>query len=144
MDTAVVTIICASVVQIVGTVVGLFTLWLNLKYKVEKVENAATEAAIKAKAVEVKIDTNTQLTRDGTAAAETAAKDASVAAKDASNKADTLASRLNGDLDRKIKEIVKAQVEPILKAFCDHNEQDDRHMKEIRAALTELRKMNTK
>ena len=144
MDTAVVTIICAAAVQIVGTVVGLFALWLNLKYKVEKVENAATEAAVKAKAVEVKIDNNTQLTREGTAAAETAAKDASVAAKDASVKADTLANRLNGELDRKISAIVKEQIGPVLKQLIEHSEQDDRNMKEIRAALAELKRVNTK
>lgn len=55
---AVVTTIVSGVVTIVVGIIGFFTLWLKLKYGVEKVDEAATNA----QKVEKKIDENTRIT----------------------------------------------------------------------------------
>lgn len=67
-DAAVATIVGAAV-NIIGMVVGFLTLWVKLKYGVQKAEEAATKAQV----VETKIDRNTDIT--------TEAKDAAAAGR---------------------------------------------------------------
>lgn len=61
---------CAAVVQVVLTVIGFLTLWVKIKYGVDKAEEAATNA----KVVEGKIDNNTAITTKAKNAAEAAEK----------------------------------------------------------------------
>lgn len=103
-------------------ITGFLTLWVKLRY-----------------GVETKIDTNTQMTKAGTTAAAVNAKAAQQAAQLASNKADILVSKLNGDMDDRIRSIVSEHTDHLVTMFKAHSEQDDKNMAEIRRALGELR-----
>ena len=67
MSDAAVTILVAGLVNVVTMVVGFLTLWVKLRYGVEKADSIARKADL----VETKLDHNTQVT---TQAAEEAAR----------------------------------------------------------------------
>lgn len=58
MSDAAIASVVTGLVTVVTLITGFLTLWVKLRYGVEKAEEAAT----KAKLVEHKIDTNTQIT----------------------------------------------------------------------------------
>jgi hypothetical protein len=129
-------------ITITTMVVGFLTLWIKLKYGVDKVEEAAT----KVKVVEAKVDDNTALTKAGTKAAATnaltaanTAADAKVAAITAANNTQDLISQLNGGLDHKVHATATSHFDTLSAAVQAHAEQDDKNMTEIRQALGELR-----
>lgn len=121
---AIITTVVTGAVTITTLVIGFLTLWVKLKYGVEKAEEAATKAQV----VEGKIDNNTVIT---TAASIAAATNADNAAK--------MAEQLNGKLEERISSIVRRHVDPIVVVLKTHSEQDDKNMSEIRQALGELR-----
>lgn len=82
MSDAAITTIVSGFVQVVVLVVGFLTLWVKLKYGVEKAERSATAAATKAHEVEQKLDANTVTTQA------------------VSDKADTIVSQTNGTMDQ--------------------------------------------
>ena len=84
-----------------------------------------------------KLDDNTTLTKVGTQAAANAAMDA----KDATA---ALVEQLNGALDARITKIVKAHTQPLVIAFQEHNDQDQKNMERIEAALKALLVQNQK
>ena len=129
MSDAAIANIVTGLVTITTIVVGFLTMWVKLKHGAAMAE----EAAVKAKVVENKIDANTVLTAKTTAAAVDAAKDAKIAAQD-------LSKQMNGALDDRINRIVQQHVAPLLKAFKEHNDQDDRNMASIMRAINELKK----
>jgi flagellar biosynthesis/type III secretory pathway protein FliH len=106
----------------------------------------ATIAAVAAAVVSIrnswKIDHNTKLTEQGTAAATHNAREARDAASDARASAEAMAEevhvRLNGGLDARMVKTVKEHVDPLVKAFADHNAQDQRNMDKIEAAIKQL------
>lgn len=124
-DAAVIALI-TGVGTIVVTVVGFLTVWLKLRYGVEP-----------------KIDTNTEVTKAGTKAAFDNAKVAATAATAAAQKAlateDKITDLLNGQLDIRIRTIVKECFDPLSSAVSAHAEQDEKNMAEIRKALDELK-----
>ena len=97
----------------VATVVGFLTLWLKLKYGVEK-----------------KVDDNTILTKAGIASADVAAEKAEVAA----NEASVVAGKMNGGIDA----AVAAAIEPLRNEVRAHAAKDEENMREVRAALAEF------
>lgn len=133
-DAAIATLV-TGVLSLATMVIGFLTLWIKLRYGVERTEALAQ----KTQTVEYKIDTNTALTRAGTEAATENAKVAATAANEASRKSDNIAEKLNGVLDDKIRAIVKEHTEPLMAMFRLHVEQDDKNMTEIRQALSNLR-----
>ena len=88
--------------------------------------------------IETKVDDNTQLTKDGTAKAVANAKDAAYAAGTAKAATELLYERMNGGLDDRITKIVKEHTEPLVKAFSEHNDQDQRNMNKIELAIKQL------
>lgn len=116
----------SGLVTITTMVVGFLTLWVKLKY-----------------GVEFKIDSNTEITRAGTKVATDNAKIAAVAASAAAQKAtateDKITDMLNGQLDNKIRTIVKECFDPLSNAVSAHAGQDEKNMAEIRKALDELK-----
>lgn len=127
MSDAAITAIVSGFITITGMVIGFLTLYIKLRYGVEKAE----EAAVKASVVEGKIDKNTELTRAGTASA-------AEAAADAAKKTEELSKQMNGSLDSRIRTIVKDHTDPLMAALKTHTEQDDAAMKEIRDGMAEL------
>ena len=125
MSDASITSIVTGVVTVTTLIIGVITL------------------LIKQRTTDIKLDKNTELTKYGTAQALKNAQVASVAVNEAKEAAkyasENLVQILNGSLDDRMRSIVKEHTEPIIKAFADHNEQDDRNMKEIRQSLVELK-----
>ena len=126
MSEAAIATIVTGFVTITTLICGVITLWMKLK------ENTR------------KLDQNTELTREGTAQAsenaQIAATAANAAKETAKDVAYDLTKLLNGDLDTRIHIIVKEHTVPLIRAFEEHNKQDDRNMKEIRQALIDLTK----
>lgn len=135
MSDAALTTLVSGIITVTTTLVGFLTLWLKLRYGIEKVE----EAAIKAKEVEKKIDTNTTITEVAAASAISNAKIAVDTAIETKITTDYIAKQLNGNFEDKIILIVKSQTEPMLAMMKAHSDQDDKNMQEIRNALGELR-----
>lgn len=123
-DPAIATIV-TGLVTITTMIVGFLTLWVKLRYGVES-----------------KITANTELTRAGTATATANAKIAASAASIAAEKAvlteNKITSMLNGELDTRMRGIVKESFDVLNTTFSAHAEQDDKNMKEIRDALSGL------
>ena len=127
MSDATVVALVTGLGTIVATVVGFLTLWVKLKY-----------------GVEFKIDTNTEMTRAGAKAATDHAKIAATSANAAAQKAtateDKITNMLNGQLDVRIRTVVKECFEPLEIAVQAHAEQDEKNMAEIRATLDQMKK----
>lgn len=137
-DAAITTIVSGvitAVLTLVPMVIGFLTLWVRLKYGVEKAE----EAAKKAKAVEEKIDNNTQLTKEGTEAATANAKKAADAVTQAAEKTEAadkkkleilqeIAEQTNGMLGQNVKDAVSAAIHPLQSQLTEHDKicDDDR------------------
>ena len=121
-DASIVTLV-TGITTVVTTIVAFLTLWVKLQYGVDKVSN--------------KVDDNTRLTKEGTTVA-------AIAATAAANRTDELAKSLNGALDARIQKVVdmqiKIHIDPLLAAFKEHYEADERNMTEIRATLAQLLK----
>ena len=102
---AAITVIMAGVIQVVVLVVGFLTMWVKLRYANEQAEAAAANAelaAVKAKAVEDKIDDNTKITKESAAAAVQRADTAVVAATTTKAAVDVIGKKLNGGIDEAI------------------------------------------
>lgn len=116
-DSAVATIVAGSI-TIATMVIGFLTLWVKLRYGVEKAEEVARKTA----AVEVKLDNNTSLTKEGTKAAAdnaaTAVKTASEAKEAAVQSARMITDKLNGGLDK----ILSAMITPVREMLAQHME----------------------
>lgn len=125
MSDAAITTIVTGVVTVATLVTGFLTLWVKLKY----------ELAAKSAAVEKKIDTNTVITRAGTAAAATHAKAAASAVSEVKETAEVINRKLNGGLDSAI----ETSIAPLRSKLDDHIRQDEECMYEIRATLNDLR-----
>lgn len=115
-DTAITTIV-TGVVTVVVTVVTFLTLWVKLKYGVEKTEEVAKQTI----AVDSKIQENTILTK---AATEAAASTAAVAVKSANESREataeisaTISKKLNGGIDA----AVAQAMEPVQAILKDHD-----------------------
>lgn len=135
MSDAAIAAIVTGVVTVATMVVGFLTLWVKLKYGVEKAEEAVT----KTYAVERKIDDNTVITKAASVAALTNAKAAADNAIEAKEASEYISKQLNGSLEQKITAIVKTHTDPITDMLKVHSEQDDKNMTEIRQALKELK-----
>lgn len=126
MSDAAVTVLVSGLVTITTMVIGFMTLWIKLRY-----------------GVETKIDNNTALTTAGTLAAADNAKVAVEAANLAANKVaateDKITKMLNGQLEERIRHIVKDCFDPLNEMVRLHAEQDEKNMAEIRSALDEMR-----
>lgn len=117
MSDAAIASIVTGVVTVVTMVVGVITLWLKLKYNVEKVEK-----------LENKLDANTSITQSGIADAKTAA-DSAAQAKET---VDKINSKLNGGID--------SALAPLQKTLEEHVKSDEEFMIEMREALSDLKK----
>jgi uncharacterized protein YukE len=104
-------------------VIGFLTLWVKLRYSEKK-----------AQVVEAKIDTNTQITREGAKEAAATAKEVAKTASAANLAVENINKKLNGGLDNALEGAIK----PLRDAFQDHYLQDEANMKEIRSALANL------
>lgn len=122
MSDAAIANIVTGIVTITTIVIGFLTLWIKLRFGVER-----------------KIDDNTVTTKIGQAVAATNAREAATAANEASAKSDSIAKQLNGMLEERITTIVKKLVDPIATSVKEHSELDNRNMEEIKRALQELR-----
>lgn len=89
-----------------NVVLQALQMWLTYKRDLSLKEGTAK--------VEQKVDANTKITKEGTAAAATNARAAVSAATTAAAKTEEIAEQLNGKLESKITEIVKAHTEPIV------------------------------
>jgi len=99
----------------------------------------ANLAKIRGEMAAVKIDANTEVTKAGAEAAVVNAKAAAATALDAKQATKDLSTNLmNGAFDERVIKIVKEHTEPLVVAFMEHNQQDERNMQEIRRALQEL------
>ena len=123
MSDAAITVIVAGILQLATIVAGFLTIWVKLRYGVEKAEEAAT----KAQTVEKKIDANTAITKGGVAAAVTSAKVAAVAAAEAKVATDTIHEKLNGRLDKAINDAV-APVEERLHKLAEYVHERNHHL----------------
>ena len=135
MTDAAIAAVVTGVVTVTTMVIGFLTLWVKLKYGVEKAE----EAVSKTKAVERKIDDNTVITKAASVAALSNAKVAADNAIEAKEASEHISRQLNGNLEEKITAIVKTQIQPVTELLKVHSEQDDKNMSEIRQALKELK-----
>lgn len=127
MSDAAVANLITGLVTITTMVIGFLSLWLKLKYGVEKAE----EAAVNAIKVERKIDQNTAITKEQGNAAREAADNAVFSANE-------LAKQMNGMLDDRITTIVKSHTEALAHMFREHAKQDEANMQEIRIILAEF------
>lgn len=128
-DAGVIAIVTGSV-TIATTIITFLTLWIKLKYGVEKVEETAT----KAKVVEDKIDHNTEITKQGTNQAVESAKEAVHAANNAKETVDDINRRLNGGLEKAISLLLY----PIQQALMEHITQDTKDITDLKAAMKEF------
>jgi hypothetical protein len=115
-DTAIISLAGAAV-SIVTTIVTFFTLWIKLRYGVEKAE----EGIEKTEAVEAKLDDNTKKTEATKATTEAVAYN--------------IDKKLNGGLDAAL----EARIKPLQDTLEDHVIQDGEFMREVRDALNKLR-----
>ena len=120
MSDAAVANLITGLVTITTVVVGFLTIWVKLKYGVQKAEEAAT----KAKVVEEKIDNNTAV--------------AAFTATVAKVAADNLSEQINGLLDNRITVIVERHFGPLREELKAHSAQDEKNMNEIRDVLNRL------
>jgi hypothetical protein len=127
MTDATIANIVTATVTIVTMVIGFLTLWVKLKYGVDKVQK-----------VEDKLDDNTKVTKDGNVAAESHAKAAVTAAENAATKAETLSSQLNGKLEERMGALIKQQLEPIVDMLKDHVVKDETSFAEVNEHLGKL------
>lgn len=97
-DTVIMSIV-SGLVTVVTMVLGFLTLWLKLKYGVEN-----------------KIDHNTTLTQEGTAAAKRGTDAAVRTSSDAKNAIKSISDRLNGGID----ESINTAVGPVKQMLLDH------------------------
>ena len=134
-DGAIATLV-SGIITITTMVVGFLTMWVKLKYGAAQTEMVAEKTTI----VEGKIDANTALTKAGMEAAITSAVNAANAARTAANRAEELSGQLNGALEVKVATIVKNHVDPLVKSFKEHNDQDQRNMDRIEKALQDISK----
>ena len=127
MSDAAITSIIAGLITITTMVVGFLTLWVKLRYGVKEVEN--------------KVDVNTAMTRAGTGAAAKAALAAATAASEAKTTTETIAESINKKFNGGgVELMIEAAVKPLRDALTDHVIHDDECMREIRDALSDLRK----
>ena len=126
MSDAGIATIVTGLITVTTMIIGFLTLWLKLRYGVER-----------------KIDVNTAMTAEQGSISTTNARAAVHAAKAAASATEALATQLNGKLDERITLIVKSHVEPIVAIIREHSAQDDKNMHEIRTALGELRDKTT-
>lgn len=110
-------------------VIGFLTLWLKIKYGVDRADAGSAK-------IENKIDDNTKITKAGSAAAVTNAKAAAQSAEDAKTVAKSIQLKLNGGIDAAINDAVK----PLQEQFENHVRQDELVWREIKTILTELNK----
>ena len=134
MTEGMLTAIVSGIITITTMVIGFLTLWIKLKYGVDK----ANEAAVNAKVVEAKIDTNTAITKSAASASITNAKIAADAASKAKVATEDIARQLNGALDEKITNIVENQIKSLVSMIDSHAQQDEDNMKEIMTAISKL------
>ena len=117
MSDAAVANIVTGVVTVATLLVGFFTLWIKLRYGVNKVQEAREEAATRADETAAKIDANTEITRVGAAAAVESAQ------------------KLNGGVDSAV---VNAMA-PIHKALMEHIAQNTRDIGELKRVVADLK-----
>lgn len=132
-----ITTIVTGTVTVATLVVGFLTLWLKLRYGVERADSLSRKAdslAAQTGAVKEKLEENTAITKAGAVAATANAKAAAGAAAEAREAAQVLASKLNGGVDVAI----EAAVKPLRDALQDHVLAHERDMKEVRTALAAL------
>lgn len=129
MSDAAIATVATCVVTITTMIVGFLTLWVKLRYGVEKTVEANE-----------KIEHNTDITKKASAVAVINAKEAADTAKSAKEATEQMAMKLNGKLDDKITETVKAHIAPIADALLAHIKQDEDNMEEIRKSFDELKK----
>lgn len=127
MTDATIANIVTATVTIVTMVVGFLTLWVKLKYSVEKVQK-----------VEDKLDDNTRVTRAGNVLTESSAKAAATHAATAAAKAEALSSQLNGKLEERMEALIKQQLEPIIDMLKDHVVKDETSFAEVKEHLGKL------
>ena len=113
--------IVTGVVTIATMVVGFLTMWVKLRH-----------GEAKADVLTKKVDKNTEITKANTEVA-------SAAATVAANKTEELVKQMNGALDQRITAIVKHHADALLVVLQNHTEQDDKNMREIRAALEAMK-----
>lgn len=135
MSDAAIASLVTGVVTVTTIIVGFLTLWIKIRYGVEKAE----EAAVQTQIVEKKLDNNTAITKEGQQIAAIAVKAAAATASNAAQKAEALSQQLNGKLDTKITTVVKEYITPIVAMIKEHSTQDEKNMEEIRKALAELK-----
>jgi preprotein translocase subunit SecF len=128
MSDAAITTVVTGLVTFTTIVVGFLTMYVKLKYGTDKTE----EAARKVNVVEEKIDQNTVLTKAGTEAAANNARIAARTANEAKVAANDVAEKINGELEEKIRGIVKEHMVVLADAF-------DGHMREIKQMLDDLK-----
>ena len=132
MSDAAIANIVTGLVTVTTIIAGVVTLWIKQRHTSDK------------------LDENTRLTVVGTTKATAAAHEAKQAAKVAADTAATavdeakaaaqrMEKQLNGDLEERIRSVVKGEVGALVAEFHAHAEQDDKNMQEIRKALGELR-----
>ena len=144
MSDAAIANIVTGIVTTVTLLIGFLTLWVKLRYGVEKTE----EVARRSQQVESKVDHNTLVTKAGTDAA---VRNAKMAAETATTAAETAAEvsivtrAMAESIDKKlngggIDAAIESAIQPIRESLAKHTVQDDRNMNEIRTALNDLRK----
>jgi F0F1-type ATP synthase membrane subunit b/b' len=119
--------------QVVNTVIAYVREQAKIARE-DRIAERVAEVARKQEAATEKLAENTQLTKDGTAQAASAATDAKAAAE---KLAHTIDRRLNGDLDKRIAAAVNESTKIMLEALDAHVKQDEENMVEIRNLLVQ-------
>lgn len=143
MSDAAIANVVTGLVTITTLIIGFLTLWVKLKYGVEKAEETVkkTEAlAQKTESVAIKIDANTEATLAGNQAAATNARHAATAASHAATVVAEVKESINKKLNGGMDHAIDAAIKPIRDALADHIVQYETDMKDIRSTLEVLRK----
>lgn len=111
MSDATIVAVVSGVITVTTMIIGFLTLWVKLRYGVDKTEQ-----------IEEKVDHNTKITRDANEVAVVNSKE--------------ISKRLNGGIDSAIEVATK----PLYDILTNHVLQYETDMKELRNLIEEVRK----